>query len=242
MTRFGTRIGYATSAFFWGIAAIAHGAVGSLHGFIWARVGLGFGEGGNFPSVIASSGIWFPRRERALASALINAGPNIASVIGPALVPWMAYACGWRTSFVVTAVAALAWLALWIPLYDVPEKSRFVSASELAFIQGDREEAVSPTAVSWLALLRSRQKWAIISAKFFTDPIYWFFLIWLPDFYKKTRGLDIKASGNGLACGAHQAFSATLYALTAFVCSSAYVVAFLVSHPIAPRFERVELR
>ena len=356
VTRFGTRVGYATSAFLWGLAAIAHGAVGSVRGFIWARAGLGFGEGGNFPSVIASSGIWFPRRERALASALINAGPNIASVIGPALVPWVAYTYGWRMSFVVTGVAVLAWLALWLPLYDVPERSRFVSASELALIQGDREEIQPATSVSWTALLRSRQTWAIISAKFLTDPIYWFFLIWLPDFYKKTRGLDIKASWSylvaiylvatvfstfggwltgwlmgrgwslnrarktglllfaltvvpvalaprlsligailviGLACGAHQAFSATLYALTAdlfprraiaavagmsgmvgssggiifpivvgalldhykatgagesaaygilfFVCSSAYVVAFLVSNVIAPRFERVEL-
>ena len=356
VTRYGTKLGYGIAALFWGAAAIAHGVVGSVRGFTLARAGLGLGEGGNFPSAVAAAGMWFPRRERALAASLFNAGTNISAIIGPAVVPWVAYAYGWRAAFMVTGVAALVWLAAWIALYDTPERSRFVSATELAYIQSDREEVVGPTAVSWLALLRSRQTWAIVSAKFFTDPIYWFFLIWLPDFYKKTRGLDIKASwiylvaiysvatvwstaggwltGHlmsrgwsltrarktgmlllalcvvpvalapraslygaivliGIACGSHQAFSANLYALTAdlfprravaavagmsgmvgsvggiffpvivgslldrykasgagesaayaivfTVCSTAYVVAFLVSHLFAPRFEKVTL-
>ncbi|MEO6526533.1 MAG: MFS transporter [Gemmatimonadaceae bacterium] len=194
VTRYGTKLGYAVAAVFWGTAAIGHGLVSGVQGFIAARMGLGFGEGGNFPSAIASAGMWFPRRERALAASLFNAGTNISAIIGPAIVPWVAYAYGWRAAFVVTGVIALVWLAVWLVFYDTPERSRFVSAEELAYIQSDREEVAGSTSVSWLALLRSRQTWAIISAKFFTDPIYWFFLIWLPDFYKKTRGLDIKAS------------------------------------------------
>ena len=355
--RFGARIGYAVSALFWSVAAIAHGFVGSMRGFTLARAALGFGEGGNFPSAITAAGLWFPRRERAFATSLFNAGPNVAAVIGPAVVPAIAYAFGWRMSFIVTGVAAAIWLIIWLLVFDVPERSRFVSAEELAHIQSDAEERAPTTHVSWADLLRSRQTWAIIAAKFFTDPVFWFFLIWLPDFYKKTRGLDIKASwiylvaiysiatvvsttggwltgylmSRGwtltrarktglltfallvvpvafapranvvgailliaLACGAHQAWSANLYALTSDlfprnavagvagmsgmvgsfggiffpiivgalldrykasgqgeeaaygilfgVCGLAYVVAFIVSHLLAPRFERVVLR
>ncbi|HEY4106926.1 MAG TPA: MFS transporter [Polyangiaceae bacterium] len=192
--RFGTRIGYALSIAAWSLAAIGHSFVGSVSGFLRARVALGLGEGGNFPSAIKAVAQWFPKRERAYATAIFNSGANVGAIIAPAIIPWLAFTWGWRSAFVMAGVAGLIWLAFWIPLYDVPEKSRRVSAEELIHIQSDglnveKTEKISP----WL-LLRHRQTWSFIVAKFMTDPVWWFFLIWLPDYFKKTRGLDIKHS------------------------------------------------
>ncbi|HEX3855004.1 MAG TPA: MFS transporter [Polyangiaceae bacterium] len=192
--RFGTRIGYALSIAAWSLAAIGHSFVGSVGGFLRARVALGLGEGGNFPSAIKAVAQWFPKRERAYATAIFNSGANVGAIIAPAIIPWLAFTWGWRSAFVAAGLAGLIWLLFWIPLYDVPEKSRRVSAEELLHIQSDglnveKTEKISP----WL-LLRHRQTWSFIVAKFMTDPVWWFFLIWLPDYFKKTRGLDIKHS------------------------------------------------
>jgi MFS transporter, ACS family, hexuronate transporter len=191
--RFGTKLGYAISIAAWSLAAIGHAAVGSVSGFIRARVALGLGEGGNFPSAIKAVAMWFPRKERALATALFNSGTNVGAIVAPAVIPPIAEAWGWRAAFVAAGVVGLLWLALWIPLYEVPERSRRLKAEELAYIQSDRE-VEQTTKMSWGSLLKYRQTWAFVAAKFLTDPVWWFFLIWLPDFFKKTRGLDIKHS------------------------------------------------
>jgi ACS family hexuronate transporter-like MFS transporter len=191
--RFGTKLGYAISIAAWSLAAIAHAAVGSVSGFFRARIALGLGEGGNFPSAIKAVALWFPRKERALATALFNSGANVGAIVAPALIPPIALAWGWRSAFVAAGIVGLLWLALWIPLYEIPERSRRLKADELAYIQSDRE-LESTTKMSWGSLLKYRQTWAFVSAKFLTDPVWWFFLIWLPDFFKKTRGLDIKHS------------------------------------------------
>jgi ACS family hexuronate transporter-like MFS transporter len=191
--RFGTKVGYAVSIAAWSLAAMAHAAVGSVSGFIRARVALGLGEGGNFPSAIKAVALWFPRKERAYATALFNSGTNVGAIVAPAVVPLIADAWGWRAAFVGAGVIGLAWLALWIPLYEIPERSRRVRAAELAHIQSDGETE-QLTKMSWLSLLKYRQTWAFVAAKFLTDPVWWFFLIWLPDFFKKSRGLDIKHS------------------------------------------------
>jgi ACS family hexuronate transporter-like MFS transporter len=191
--RFGTKLGYALSIAAWSVAAIGHALVGSVGGFFRARVALGLGEGGNFPSAIKAVALWFPRKERALATALFNAGTNVGAIVAPALIPPIADAWGWRSAFVAAGIVGLTWLALWIPLYEIPERSRRLRAEELSYIKSDREVEQSAK-LTWGSLLKYRQTWAFVAAKFLTDPVWWFFLIWLPDFFKKTRGLDIKHS------------------------------------------------
>jgi ACS family hexuronate transporter-like MFS transporter len=192
--RFGTKIGYTVSIIAWSISAAAHGLVGSFGGFITARSALGLGEAGNFPSAIKAVALWFPKRERAFATSIFNAGTNAGALVAPAIIPWMAYTYGWQSCFVAAGVAGLLWLFLWIPFYDVPDKCRRVGAAELALIRSDREDEQAQEKIPWLSLLGYRQTWSFFIAKFLTDPVWWFFLIWLPDFFKKTRGLEIKKS------------------------------------------------
>ncbi|MGE5359849.1 MAG: MFS transporter [Bacteroidales bacterium] len=191
--RFGTRIGYAVSIAAWSVAAIGHALVGSVQGFFNARIALGLGESGNFPSAIKSVAQWFPKRERAFATSIFNSGTNVGAIIAPAVIPWIAFTWGWRSAFVAAGIAGFAWLLFWLPLFDVPEKKN-VSAGELAHIRSDADGGGSDQKLPWLSLLGYRQTWSFIVAKFLTDPVWWFFLIWLPDFFKKTRGLDIKKS------------------------------------------------
>jgi ACS family hexuronate transporter-like MFS transporter len=191
--RFGTKIGYAVSIAAWSIAAIGHALVGSVGGFFGARIALGLGEGGNFPSAIKSVAQWFPRKERAFATALFNSGANVGAIVAPAIVPWMAFTWGWRSAFVAAGVAGFSWLFLWLPLYDTPGRIK-LQPEELAHIRSDEEHQGTNRKVSWRKILGYRQAWAFIIAKFLTDPVWWFFLIWLPDYFKKTRALDIKNS------------------------------------------------
>jgi ACS family hexuronate transporter-like MFS transporter len=178
---------------------MGHAFVGGVSGFFRARVLLGVSEGGNFPSAIKAVALWFPKRERALATALFNAGANVGAILAPAIVPPIAAAWGWQAAFVVAGAAGLLWLVLWVPLYDVPEQTKRLRADELALIRSDvdegaRADASTEARVTWLSILGYRQAWSFIVCKLLTDPVWWFFLIWLPDYFKKTRGLDIKKS------------------------------------------------
>lgn len=193
--RYGARVGYAVSIAAWSLAAVGHALVKTVFGFGVARVALGLGEGGNFPSAIKVVALWFPKRERAFATTLFNSGANVGAIVAPAVVPFMAFAWGWRSPFVFMGAIGFLWLLLWLPFYDDPKKVGRLSAQELQHIEsepearGDHSERV-PARV----LLRHPQAWSFIVAKFITDPVWWFFLIWLPDYFKKTRGLDIKTS------------------------------------------------
>jgi ACS family hexuronate transporter-like MFS transporter len=140
--------------------------------------------------------LWFPPRERAYATALFNSGSNVGAIIAPAIVPWLAFNFGWRSAFVAAGIAGLVWIAFWLPFYDVPEKSRRVGLAELAHIRSQDGGAAADhgAPIRWAEILRHRQAWAFIAGKFLTDPVWWFFLIWLPDYFKKTRGLSIKDS------------------------------------------------
>jgi ACS family hexuronate transporter-like MFS transporter len=191
--RFGTKIGYTLSIAAWSVAACAHAAVGSPRGFMVARAALGLGESGNFPSAIKGVALWFPKRERAFATSIFNSGANAGALIAPAVIPWLAYKFGWQSAFIAAGIAGFVWLLLWIPFYETPEKSKYVGAAELAHIRSDRDETQGEK-VPWLQLLAYKETWSFIIGKFLTDPVWWFFLIWLPDFFKKTRGLDIKKS------------------------------------------------
>ena len=191
--RYGTKIGYAVSITAWSAAALGHAMVASVGGFFGARVALGLGEGGNFPSAIKAVAQWFPRKERAFATAVFNSGANVGAIVAPAVVPWMAFTWGWRSAFVAAGIAGFAWLLLWLPLYRKP------AAGDLPREEGSAapgtEAAKETTAkIGWRTILGHRQAWAFIVAKFLTDPVWWFFLIWLPDYFKKTRALDIKSS------------------------------------------------
>ena len=194
--RFGTKLGYAVSITVWSAVAMAHALVGSFSGFVSVRIALGLGEGGNFPSAIKAVALWFPKKERALATSIFNSGANVGAIIAPAVVPWMVLTWGWQSAFVAAGVAGFLWLFLWIPLYNVPDKIKHLSQTERDYIHGDREETANDAVEkpSWISLLKYRQTWSFIVAKFMTDPIWWFFLTWLPDYFKKTRGLNISKS------------------------------------------------
>jgi len=192
--RYGTKIGYTLSIGLWSLAAMGHALVNSISGFFGARIALGIGEGGNFPSAIKATAQWFPRNERALATSLLNSGANAGAMIAPAIVPAIALSLGWHWPFLIAGFAGLVWIAIWWPLFSDPAESRRVSAGELALIQQDGESEGDKESTPWKSILRHREAWSFITSKFLTDPVWWFFLIWLPDFFKKTRGLDIKSS------------------------------------------------
>ena len=195
--RLGTKIGYALSIAAWSLAAIGHALVGSVGGFFCARVALGLGEGGNFPSAIKAVALWFPKKERAFATALFNSGANVGAIVAPAIIPWLAFTWGWRAAFVAAGLAGFAWLIVLDSLLRRPGAHPSACARRSwrtsAATRRDQEAAGSDK-LRWSQLLRYRQAWAFIIGKFMTDPVWWFFLIWLPDYFKKTRGLDIKKS------------------------------------------------
>jgi ACS family hexuronate transporter-like MFS transporter len=192
--RFGTKLGYTISIVAWSLSAAAHAFAGSFGGFLVVRAALGLGEGGNFPCAIKAVALWFPKRERAFATSLFNAGTNAGALLAPAVIPWVAFTWGWQYTFVAAGVLGILWLFLWIPFYDVPERSKRVRSAELEHIRSDKEDERPGERVTWGSLLSYRQTWSFIVAKFLTDPVWWFFLIWLPDFFNKTRGLEIKKS------------------------------------------------
>ena len=168
---------------------------GTAPGLFAARIFLGVSEGGNFPSAIKAVALWFPRRERALATAIFNSGTNVGALIAPLAIPAVALTLGWRWAFVMAGLAGFLWLLLWIPLYEVPARSRRLGRPEYDHIHSDVEQPDASTRpMGPRRALRLPQTWSFITAKFLTDPIWWFFLIWLPDYFRRTRGLDIKHS------------------------------------------------
>jgi ACS family hexuronate transporter-like MFS transporter len=194
--RFGSKLGYGVSIVAWSLAAMGHALVSTAGGFFNARIFLGLGEAGNFPSAIKSVAQWFPKGERALATSIFNAGSNMGAIVAPAIVPLLALSFGWQSPFFVAGVAGLLWLGLWMVFYDSPEKSKRVSSPELAYIKSDADEALEDRSgrVPWLGLLKYRQAWSFVVAKFMTDPVWYFLLTWLPDYFKSSRSLDIKSS------------------------------------------------
>ncbi|MDZ5650137.1 MFS transporter [Nitrospirillum sp. BR 11828] len=194
--RVGARWGYALTFVIWNLAHIAHGLASGLVQFVLVRVALGAGEAGNFPAGLKSVAEWFPRRERALAVGVFNAGSNVGAVITPLVVPAIVAVADWRMAFMVTGVISFAWLAAWLIFYRRPEEDRRLSAAERAHILSD---AITPTVsaggprLAWI--LRQRQTWAYVLAKFLTDPIWWVFLFWLPDFLGRRFGLDLSGFG-----------------------------------------------
>ena len=189
MDRLGTRIGFPLALGFWSLATAAHALVRSAVGFGVARFALGLGEAGNFPAAVKTVAEWFPKKERALATGIFNAGSNVGAIAAPLLVPPVALYLGWRTAFVITGVLGFLWLIAWWMLYRQPHEHPRLSRAELDYINSDREE---PTVdVPWLRLFPHRQTWAFAVGKFLTDPVWWFLLFWLPKYFSETYGLEL---------------------------------------------------
>ncbi len=191
--RVGARIGYATAFSIWTIGHMAHGFARGVGGFISARVFLGVGEGGGFPGGVKAVAEWFPKKERALATGLFNAGTNIGAIVTPLLVPAITLTMGWRMAFIITGVASFVWLPLWLLMYRRPEEHPRVSPAELAYIQSDGPDLAQK--IGWMKIIRVKETWAYAIGKFLIDPIWWMFLFWLPDFLSKRYQLDLKSFG-----------------------------------------------
>lgn len=189
--RVGTRNGYSISITVWSIAAVLNGFVGSIKGLGVTRFLLGIGESGNFPSAVKSVAEWFPRRERSFAAGLFNAGANIGVITTALAVPFITLHYGWRVSFIATGLLGFAVLVCWRWIYSKPEEQKNLSAEELAYIRSDNEEDIAEK-VSWMKLLRHKQTWAFAVGKFLADPIWYFYLTWLPDFFNSSEALEQK--------------------------------------------------
>jgi ACS family hexuronate transporter-like MFS transporter len=189
----GARLGYAVAFVIWTIAHIAHGGVHSVTQFAMARFGLGIGEAGNFPAGIKAVTEWFPAKERAFAIGLFNAGANIGAIVTPLVVPLLTIAYGWRAAFVITGLATSVWLVFWLVMYRRPREHKRVSATELAFIEQDPVDPVTP--IPWARIAATKETWAYALGKFCIDPIWWFFLFWLPGYLAQRYDLNILQFG-----------------------------------------------
>jgi ACS family hexuronate transporter-like MFS transporter len=221
MDRFGTKKGFSFSIVVWSLAAMAHawavaigiGALGlfalfgieaatiglsvSVIGFIVARFALGIGEAGNFPASIKTVAEWFPKKERALATGIFNSGTNVGALATPLLVPLIVIYWGWYEAFIITGALGFIWLVFWMVIYKRPEEDTRLSRAELEYIQSDPAEPAAR--IPWARLFPHRQTWAFAIGKFLTDPIWWVYLFWLPDFLNKQHGLELKNFGLPLA-------------------------------------------
>jgi ACS family hexuronate transporter-like MFS transporter len=180
LDRIGTRRGYAVGLTAWSLAGMAHAFVGSVFGFAAARAALGFSEAANFPAAVKTVAEWFPRKERAFATGLFNSGANIGAILAPLIVPIIAVKWGWQWAFIITGALGFLWLGFWVTTYRKPEQHPKLSADELAYIQADGVETTER--VSWARLLPHRETLTVCLLKFVTDPVWWFFLFWLPKF------------------------------------------------------------
>ena len=218
MDKIGTRRGFAIAVFLWSAAAVAHAAAswfpdlklptvnldastgfsivllsGAAAGFAVARLALGIGEAGNFPAAIKTVAEWFPRKERALATGIFNSGTNIGALVTPLVVPWITIRWGWQWAFIATGLTGFIWVVWWLRVYRAPEEHPRLSAAELAYIRSDPIEQATP--IAWMKLFPHRQTWAFAIGKFMTDPIWWLYLFWVPDFLNRNHGLDLKSMG-----------------------------------------------
>ena len=196
MDAVGTRWGMSIAIGVWSLAAMAHAGASSVFQFVAARFALGLGEAGGFPGAVKAVSEWFPKRERAFATGLFNAGANVGALVTPILVPVLVLAWGWRAAFLITGISGFILLAFWLWIYRRPREHARIGAAELAYIESDPADA--PGRVSWGTALKSRQAWAFIVGKFMTDPVWWLFLFWLPDFFAKTHGLTLLPQGGGI--------------------------------------------
>lgn len=189
----GTRIGYAVTLAWWSLATVVHGFVSSVMGFGAARFLLGIGEAGNFPAAVKTVAEWFPKRERAFATAVFNCGSNVGAVLVPLVVPWLTLRFGWRWAFIGLGGAGLLWIVAWLLVYREPERHGRLSRAELEYIRSDPPEPGEQ--IPWRVLIANRPVWGIVIARFITDPVWWFYLYWGPKFLNSQFGLKLDQIG-----------------------------------------------
>lgn len=201
--RVGTKRGFVYSIVLWSLAAMAHAFARGLASLSVFRFILGLGEAGNWPGAAKTVAEWFPIRERAFGMAIFNSGAAIGSVVAPPLIVWLSLTFGWQTTFIVTGSLGFFWLILWLLFYDTPDRHKWLSGEERQLIkEGQRIEAAPGTndievaeAPRWRELLRYRQVWAIVLARFLTDPIWWLYISWLPKYLADARGFSLVKIG-----------------------------------------------
>jgi MFS transporter, ACS family, hexuronate transporter len=188
--RLGTRLGYALAMLFWSLASMGTAFASSLGSFAAFRVALGLGEAAVFPASIKAVAEWFPKKERALATGIFNAGTNLGAILTPLVVPWLVGLGGWRGAFLGVGALGFVWLALWLLIYRRPEEHSRVSRAEVSYIHSDSAESAEK--IKWSRLLPLRQTWAFALGKFLIDPVWWFYLFWLPEFLQRKHGLSLQ--------------------------------------------------
>src|SRR4051812_28468855 len=194
----GTRKGLAIAVIVWSLASMGHALVQGAVGFAIARFALAMGEAANFPAAIKTTAQWFPKKERALATGLFNSGSNIGLMLTP-IIAVMAVHLGWQSAFIATGLMGLAWLAWWLVTYQAPETHPRVSPAELAYINEDRtDQGPVKAKIAWPILLRQRQAWPFLIGKFLTDPVWWFFLAWMPSYLKDERHMTVLSGAAAL--------------------------------------------
>lgn len=193
MDSISTRKGFSVIITLWSLAAMAHALARTAFGFGIARAALGIGEAGNFPASIKTVAEWFPKQERAFATGIFNAGSNVGAIAAPILVPWIALSYGWQWAFILTGAVGFVWLIFWLLLYHRPEDHPRLSAAEFEHIRQDPPERTDK--ISWGKVFPKRQTWAFALGKFLTDPVWWFFLFWLPKFLNQEHGLTLDKLG-----------------------------------------------
>lgn len=191
--RIGTKAGYAWSVVIWSLSGMFHALARSVAGFSIARIGLGIGEAGNFPAAMKAVAEWFPKKERALATGIFNAGTSVGVVMALLIAPWILVRYGWQEVFWITGALGFVWLIFWLWLYALPARQSRITPEELRLINEDQEKDDQPASLSvkWYKLFGFRQTWAFVTGKFLIDPIYWFFLFWLPSYFSSTFNLDL---------------------------------------------------
>lgn len=193
--RFGTKLGYAVSIIWWSVAAMCHAISSGLLSLGFWRGMLGLGEAGNFPAAIKSVAEWFPKKDRAFATGIFNAGTNVASMIGPPLFVWITAMVGWRACFLMTSSLGFVWLVAWLLYYRLPNSHPGVGHAELNYIHSDEVEGTTEPSISWSQALAYKQTWGFGLAKFLTDPVWWFYLYWLPPYLYDVRKFDLTQIG-----------------------------------------------
>jgi ACS family hexuronate transporter-like MFS transporter len=194
--KIGTRMGYSISVLIWSVAAICHALATGTAGFAIARTALGAGEGGNFPAAIKAVAEWFPKKDRALATGIFNSGTNMAAIIGPPLIAWIISGYGWKQAFLWTGALGFIWLIFWLIFYEIPSRQKRISSAELEYIHTDKDQEIDLLSQrpAWLKLFRHRQTWTFIIGKFLTDPVWWFYLFWIPSYFNTTYHLNLGKS------------------------------------------------
>lgn len=190
--KIGTRKGYAFAITVWSLAGIFNGFVGSMRGLSLTRFMLGLGEAGNFPAAIKTVAEWFPKKERSFATGIFNGGANVGIIVAALAVPWITINWGWRAAFVATGLLGFILLVFWLLFYKTPENHPKVTQEELDYIRSGQEEPVQTHKISWAGVVTHKETWAFAIGKFLTDPIWWFYLTWLPDFFNSNEALEQK--------------------------------------------------